>query len=251
MALRDAVKEAHPEPEQGGGEIAYTAPPDDDDPDAADSASHDKFVKFTDMVEHARAHRAARPVHRSRRAASADRRVDEVQPAIDIIRSHFRGAAMSHGALTGASHMTIAAAVNELGHAVATAARAARPAGATTSPNAPGGRSGRRSAQQREAHPEIYTLGGEHREEPLPQPHPAGCQRPVRRRCRVPRQRRRAVDQDGPGCQARRGRAAHGQEGDDRDRRDPLRQARHRPDLARRRTTTSTRSRTWRNSSTT
>ncbi len=28
MALRDAVKEAHPEPEQGGGEMAYTAPPD-------------------------------------------------------------------------------------------------------------------------------------------------------------------------------------------------------------------------------
>ena len=27
MALRDAVKEAHPEPEQGGGEMAYTAPP--------------------------------------------------------------------------------------------------------------------------------------------------------------------------------------------------------------------------------
>ena len=32
MALRDAVKEAHPEPEPGGGEIAYTAPPSDSDP---------------------------------------------------------------------------------------------------------------------------------------------------------------------------------------------------------------------------
>ena len=31
-----------------------------------------------------------------------------------MIRNHFRGAAMSHGALTGASHQTIAAALNEL-----------------------------------------------------------------------------------------------------------------------------------------
>ena len=34
MALRDAVKEAHPEPEPGGGEMAYTAPPAEPDPDA-------------------------------------------------------------------------------------------------------------------------------------------------------------------------------------------------------------------------
>jgi glutamate synthase domain-containing protein 2/glutamate synthase domain-containing protein 3/glutamate synthase domain-containing protein 1 len=38
----------------------------------------------------------------------------EVQPALDIIRGHFRGAAMSHGALTGASHQTLAAAFNDL-----------------------------------------------------------------------------------------------------------------------------------------
>ena len=35
MALRDAVKEAHPEPEQGGGEMAYTAPPSESDPGRA------------------------------------------------------------------------------------------------------------------------------------------------------------------------------------------------------------------------
>src|SRR6185312_4841049 len=49
MALRDAVKEAHPEPEQGGGEMAYTAPPSEDDPDAGRRVA-DKFVKFTEMV---------------------------------------------------------------------------------------------------------------------------------------------------------------------------------------------------------
>ena len=34
MALRDAVKEAHPEPEPGGGEMAYTAPPREVDEEA-------------------------------------------------------------------------------------------------------------------------------------------------------------------------------------------------------------------------
>lgn len=40
---------------------------------------------------------------------------DQVQEALDIVRNHFRGAAMSHGALTRESHETIAAALNELG----------------------------------------------------------------------------------------------------------------------------------------
>lgn len=41
--------------------------------------------------------------------------VSEVQAAKDLIQNHFRGAAMSHGALTRDSHETIAAALNELG----------------------------------------------------------------------------------------------------------------------------------------
>src|SRR5262249_17611426 len=41
--------------------------------------------------------------------------LEEVQPALDIVRHHFRGAAMSHGALTRDSHQTIAAAFNDLG----------------------------------------------------------------------------------------------------------------------------------------
>ncbi|HEX4592469.1 MAG TPA: glutamate synthase-related protein, partial [Gemmataceae bacterium] len=39
----------------------------------------------------------------------------EVQDALDIVRKHFHGAAMSHGALTRDSHQTIAAAFNDLG----------------------------------------------------------------------------------------------------------------------------------------
>ncbi len=41
--------------------------------------------------------------------------LDEVQSALDLVQQHFRGAAMSHGALTRVSHETIAAALNELG----------------------------------------------------------------------------------------------------------------------------------------
>jgi glutamate synthase domain-containing protein 2/glutamate synthase domain-containing protein 3 len=40
---------------------------------------------------------------------------EEVQPALDLVRNQFRGAAMSHGALTRDSHQDIAAALNELG----------------------------------------------------------------------------------------------------------------------------------------
>ncbi len=41
--------------------------------------------------------------------------LDGVQDGLDIIRNHFHGAAMSHGALTRDSHQTIAAAFNDLG----------------------------------------------------------------------------------------------------------------------------------------
>ncbi len=40
--------------------------------------------------------------------------IEEVQDALDLVRNYFRGAAMSHGALTRDSHETIAAALNDL-----------------------------------------------------------------------------------------------------------------------------------------
>ncbi|MCY2944584.1 MAG: hypothetical protein DWI28_01065 [Planctomycetota bacterium] len=41
--------------------------------------------------------------------------IEEVQDGLDLIQNHLRGAAMSHGALTRASHQDIAAALNDLG----------------------------------------------------------------------------------------------------------------------------------------
>src|SRR5262249_38522738 len=48
-ALRDAVKEAHPEPEAEGGEMAYAAPAQEQDPEAHHRVAQ-KWVKFTDMI---------------------------------------------------------------------------------------------------------------------------------------------------------------------------------------------------------
>ena len=80
MALRDAVKEAHPEPEQGGGEMAYTAPPDEHDPDAPQTRSARQVREVHGHGEHPRADRAPRPVHTSSRRPSRSP-LDEVQPA--------------------------------------------------------------------------------------------------------------------------------------------------------------------------
>ena len=60
----------------------------------------------------------------------------------------------------------------------------------------------------------------------------AGRLGPLRREHQLPRQRRRAADQDGPGRQARRGRPAAGPQGGPLHRLDPLHHARRGPDLA-------------------
>src|SRR6476619_8108974 len=85
--------------------------------------------------------------------------VGEVQPALDIIRGHFRGAAMSHGALTGASHMTIAAAVNEL-DALSNSGEGGEARWRNDIPERAWGAHWEKVRKQREEHPEIYTLGG-------------------------------------------------------------------------------------------
>jgi glutamate synthase domain-containing protein 2/glutamate synthase domain-containing protein 1/glutamate synthase domain-containing protein 3 len=113
MALRDAVKEAHPEPEPGGGEMAYTAPPDEPEPDGLIRVGV-KYEKFSKMVSE-RPPTVLRDLFNVTTAGVAPVPLESVIPASEIVRRYFRGAAMSHGALTGASHMTIAAALNELG----------------------------------------------------------------------------------------------------------------------------------------
>ena len=113
MALREAVKEAHPEPELEGGEMAYQAPAPQ--PDALVLHNIEaRFESFSSMVR-TRPLTVLRDLFQLKKPDAPALPLEDVQPALDLVRNHFRGAAMSHGALTGASHMTIAAALNELG----------------------------------------------------------------------------------------------------------------------------------------
>ncbi|MDB5310368.1 MAG: gltS [Gemmataceae bacterium] len=157
MALRDAVKEAHPEPEQGGGELAYTAPPGECDSSAPKRVEL-KFGKFSKMI-------SDRPPTVLRdlfgvRPAGDPVPLTEIQLASEIIKTHFRGAAMSHGALTGASHMTIAAAVNEL-DSLSNSGEGGEARWRNDIPERAWGPFWEKVRAQRLEHPEIYTLGGE------------------------------------------------------------------------------------------
>jgi glutamate synthase domain-containing protein 2/glutamate synthase domain-containing protein 1/glutamate synthase domain-containing protein 3 len=157
MALRDAVKEAHPEPEQGGGEMAYTAPPTEHDPEAERRVA-DKFVKFTNLINN-RVPTVLRDLfHVKRGNPAVDTAGSPVQSAADIIANHFRGAAMSHGALTGASHMTIAAACNEL-ETLSNSGEGGEARWRNDIPERAWGPFWEKVRAQREEHPEIYSLG--------------------------------------------------------------------------------------------
>ncbi|HEY3787924.1 MAG TPA: glutamate synthase-related protein, partial [Urbifossiella sp.] len=154
MALRDAVKEAHPEPEQGG-EMAYTAPPEEYDPEAPQRVGT-KFVKFSDMVN-TRVPTVLRDLFNVKKGAAIP--LPEIESALDIIRHHFRGAAMSHGALTGASHMTIAAAVNEL-DTLSNSGEGGEARWRNDMPERAWGPFWDKVRMQREENPGIYTLDG-------------------------------------------------------------------------------------------
>ena len=152
------------------------------------------------------------------RAARADRRG---RAASSEIVKRFSTGAMSYGSISAEAHETLAIAMNRLGGKSNTGEGGEDPDRALTTTA---------TAAQR---------------------HQAGGVGPLRRHQRVPHQRRRPPDQDGPGRQARRGRPAARPQGLPLDRQDPVLHARASGSSARRRTTTSTRSRTWRSSSTT
>ena len=157
MALRDAVKEAHPEPDMGGSEVAYTAPPAEPNADGGIKVGV-KFNKFSDMVK-------ARPLTVLRdlfvvKPGGPPVPVGEAVPAAELARDFFRGAAMSHGALTGASHMTIAAALNELG-GLSNAGEGGEARWRNDIPARAWGEYWVGVRKQRADHPEIYTLGGD------------------------------------------------------------------------------------------
>jgi glutamate synthase domain-containing protein 2/glutamate synthase domain-containing protein 1/glutamate synthase domain-containing protein 3 len=157
MALRDAVKEAHPEPDGGGGEVAYTRPPEDADPGASARVAG-KFTKFTDLVN-TRVPTVLRDLFTVKSGGPAVP-VERVQPAIDLIRKHFRGAAMSHGALTGASHMTIAAALNEL-DGLSNSGEGGESRFRNDVPERAWGPFWDRVLSERAEHPDVYSLGGD------------------------------------------------------------------------------------------
>lgn len=157
MALRDAVKEAHPEPDAGGGEMAYTAPPAERDPQVFHRIES-KYAKFTELVN-TRVPTVLRDLFTVAQAPTP-LPLEEVQSAQDIIRRHFRGAAMSHGALTGASHMTIAAALNELG-TYSNSGEGGEARWRNDIPERAWGPFWEKVREQRLAHPEIYCLGGD------------------------------------------------------------------------------------------
>jgi glutamate synthase (ferredoxin) len=154
MALRDAVKETHPEPDAAGGEVAYTKPPEVEDPSLGIKVG-EKFVKFTDMVN-TRVPTVLRDLFRIKAGTPVP--VETVQDSLDLIRGHFRGAAMSHGALTGASHMTIAAAFNEL-DGFSNSGEGGESRWRNDIPERAWGTYWDKVRKQRADHPDVYTLG--------------------------------------------------------------------------------------------
>jgi glutamate synthase (ferredoxin) len=128
MALRKAAtaeanrERERPEDADEGGEDAY-ARKLAENLDAVEAAKDDdttelgvlskEYLDFSAMVN-ARTPTVLRDLFVVRKAAEPAP-LAEVQEALDIVRHHFRGAAMSHGALTRDSHQTIAAAFNDLG----------------------------------------------------------------------------------------------------------------------------------------
>ena len=129
--------------------------------------------------------------------------LDEIEPAKEIVK-HFSTGAMSLGSLSREAHETLAIAMNRLG--------------------------GRSNTGEGGEDPVALHARRERRLAPLGDQ--AGRLRPLRREHQLPRQRRRAADQDGPGRQARRGRPAAGPQGRQVHRLDPLHDAGRRPDLA-------------------
>jgi glutamate synthase domain-containing protein 2/glutamate synthase domain-containing protein 3 len=156
MALRDAVKQSHPEPDQEGGEMAYIAPPKQPDNESGQRVA-EKYVKFTELVN-TRVPTVLRDLFNIKLGSAVD--LKEVQAAAQIIERYFRGAAMSHGALTGASHMTIAAAVNEV-NALSNSGEGGEARWRNDIPSRAWSPFWDKVRAQRAEHPELYTLGGD------------------------------------------------------------------------------------------
>ena len=127
--------------------------------------------------------------------------IEEVEPVEAIVR-RFKTGAMSYGSISQEAHEALAIAMNRLG--------------------------GKSNTGEGGEDPARYELEDERRLQELRDQ--AGRVGAVRRHERVPGQRPRAPDQDGPGREARRGRPAAGLQGLPVDREDPALDAGRGPD---------------------
>ena len=125
--------------------------------------------------------------------------IDEVEPVSEIVK-RFSTGAMSYGSISKEAHETLAIAMNELG-----------------------GKSN--TGEGGEDPDRLY-------DPDAPVLHQAGRLRPLRSHQRVPGQRGRHPDQDGAGCQARRGRPAARPQGLPLGRQDPAQHPRCGSDLS-------------------
>ena len=90
----------------------------------------------------------------------------ETQSTLDLVRNHFRGAAMSHGALTKNSHQDIAAALNELG-GLSNSGEGGEARFRNDAPERPWGPFWERVLAEREANPDELALHGDVRKSRL------------------------------------------------------------------------------------
>jgi glutamate synthase (ferredoxin) len=92
--------------------------------------------------------------------------LEETQSALDLVRNHFRGAAMSHGALTKRSHQDIAAAFNDLG-GFSNSGEGGEARARNDAPERPRGPLWERVLAERAADPDWLTIGGDVRKSRL------------------------------------------------------------------------------------
>ena len=224
LPMIDASGKILPPPtvdDEEGGESAYLPRPD------ATGPISDEYLDFSELVNN-----RVPTVLRDLFTIQPDREpipVEEVQTALDLVQRHFRGAAMSHGALTRDSHQDIAAALNDLG-GLSNSGEGGEARHRNDVPERNWGPFWERILAERAADPAALALHGDIRKSRL------------RSRIRQVASGRFGVDAEylvnadelqikmAQGCQAGRGWPVDGQEGDHGDCRDSLRQAGKRPD---------------------
>jgi glutamate synthase domain-containing protein 2/glutamate synthase domain-containing protein 1/glutamate synthase domain-containing protein 3 len=153
MALRQAAlsgceRDERETRSEEGGESAYVGEPE----------RKEDYLDFARLVN-TRTPAVLRDLFALRPAGPA-MAVEETQAALDLVRNHFRGAAMSHGALTRNSHQDIAAALNDLG-GFSNSGEGGEARSRNDAPERPWGPFWEKVLAERAANPEALTRGGD------------------------------------------------------------------------------------------